>query len=132
MDSGKNSTSILSSQITKGLHNGGGGEGVETSGGLIEENQTGVSDKLNTNGGSLTFSTGDTLNKRSTNSSLLTFGELELTDDLFNTGHLLVLITGELKLSSEFETLTDGHSLEKNIILLNVGRVCGEVFNVIS
>jgi hypothetical protein len=57
MDCADDSPVVFSGKVTKGLHHRCCCERVKTSGGLIEENQAGVSDKLDTNAGSLALTT---------------------------------------------------------------------------
>jgi len=132
MDSGEDSSLILFGQVEEDLHDVGGGEGVQTGGGLVKEDQGGVRDQLHTDGGSLTFSTGDTLHEGATNLSVLALHHLEVVDDVFDSLHLgFCGDSTELELSSELEALTDGHGLEKNIVLLHVRGVGGEVGQIV-
>lgn len=122
---------MLASQVSEGLHHRGGSEGIQTGGGLIQEDEGGVSDELDTDGGSLTFSTRDTLDEGTTDLGVLALHQLQFVDDLLNSRHLFVVRAGKLELGSELEALTHSHRLEKDIILLDVSRVGGEVRQIL-
>ena len=123
MDSGHDSAVLTDGEIAKDFHDRSGSEGIKTSGGLIEEDERGVSDQLDTNGGTLALTTGDTLDEGATDLGVGTLVELEVSDEELDTRHLFGHGSGELQLGGELEALTNSHSLEENIVLLNVGRV---------
>lgn len=130
MDGRDDRATLLASQVAKNLHDAGGREGVETCGGLIEENQTGVSDKLDTNRCALALTARYTLDEGTTDASLLTLDQLEILDQLGHTRQFGFNGARELQLRSKFEALAHSHGLEQNIILLYVGGHGGEIANL--
>ena len=116
-----NRATIFPGKIAKNLHHVSSSEGVETGRWLVKEDETGIGDQLDTDGGSLTLTTGDTLDKGSTDSGIGALSQFEVGDKLPNARYLLWKCAWELELSREFETLSYGHRLEQNVILLNVG-----------
>lgn len=85
MDGGDHSLTLLDSQLAQVFHDLSSNERVEASGGLIQEDQRGIRDKLNTHRSTFALSSRNTLHKRSTDVSVLSFVKLELFDQSVNT-----------------------------------------------
>jgi len=131
MDSRNDGTAVLSGEVTEDFHDVSGGERIQTGSRLIKEDQRWVSDKLDTDGGTLALTTRDTLDERATDSCVSALGELKIVDQDVDTVDFASHISGKLELSSKLKTLSYGHGLEQNIILLHIRGKRGEVANVI-
>ena len=131
MDSTDNSAVIFASQITEWFHDWCCSEGVKTSCWLIKEDQVWVCDKFHTNRCSLSFTSRNTLYQRTSNSGVLAFVQFKSRNEIIDTGNFLCQFTWQFQLCSKLKALSYCHSLEQDIVLLNIGRIWGEVLDLI-
>lgn len=94
---------------------------VQTSGGLIQENEIRVSDELDSNRSSLPLSPWHSLDQRTSNLCVLALIESQFRDDIIHSLNLALIVAPQLQLSCEFKTFTHSHCLEEDIVLLHIG-----------
>lgn len=125
-------SSALTRKIFKGLHDTSCSERIKPCSRLIQKDKTRISNQFNTNWCPLSFSTRNTFDEWTTNFGILTLAKSELADDLINSLQFLIDRSWKLKLGSKLKTFSDCHSLEKDIILLDVSAVSLEPFYLFS
>ena len=131
MDCTDDCSIIFASQITKGLHDWRGSEGVKTSRWFIKENKIWICDQLYTNWSSLSFTSRYTLNKWTSDSCVLALVKFKCSNKIIDTSHFLTILTWQFKLCCELKTLSHCHGLEQDIVLLDIGRIWGEILDLI-
>jgi len=124
-------SAVLSRKISESFHDWRRSEGVKTCGWLIKEDQGRICDQLNSNGGSFALSARNAFNKGSTDSRISTLGQFKFVNKFIHASNLVLQATGEFEFGRKLETLSNGHGLEQDIVLLNVGRIRRKVPNLV-